>query len=77
MKWLSFSIPDDELFPTSAVIMEKLDDVLHVEKLTNQKNKGMIGSTRWLEMELEPGVSMKTFYWLEVLQPVYRANKEW
>ena len=31
----------------------------------NAKNKGMMGSTRWVEMELKPGVFMNNFYWLE------------
>jgi hypothetical protein len=38
---------------------------VHFEKLNNSRNRGMMGSTRWVKVEFKAGVSMNYFYWLE------------
>ena len=64
-KHVPLNIPDEELLHLCSCYGKPVDDIVHVEKLTNVRNKGMLGSTRWVEMELERGVSMENFYWLE------------
>ena len=46
-----------------------VDNKVNYEKLYKNRNKGMMGSTRWVEMELKAGVFMNNFYWfyLEML----------
>ena len=31
----------------------------------NKRNKGMMGATRWVEMELNQGICINNYYWLE------------
>ena len=38
---------------------------MEYEKLTNTKCAGLVGSTRFVDMEMNPGSSMMNFYWME------------
>ena len=42
-----------------------MDYVVHYEKLFNDKNRGMVGSTRFMDVELFHGASMFNYYWME------------
>ena len=42
-----------------------VDYMVHYERLYNDKNRGMMGGTRYVEVELFPGASMNNFYWME------------
>ena len=60
-----FNIPDEEIIELCKCYGSPINNKVHYEKLTNHRNRGMVGSTRFVEMELETGVSMNNFYWLE------------
>ena len=42
-----------------------LNNQVNYEMLHYNRNKGMMGGTRWVEMELHPGTCFKNFYWME------------
>ena len=58
-----FNIPDEEIIQLCRCYGNPLNNKVHYERLYNNRNKGMMGSTRWVEMELK--TSMNNFYWLE------------
>ena len=41
-----------------------VDYMVHYERLYNDKNRGMMGGTRYVEVELFPGTSMNNLYWM-------------
>ena len=58
-----FNIPDEEIIQLCKCYGSPLNNKVHYEKLFNSRNRGMMGSTRWVEMDLK--TSMNNFYWLE------------
>jgi hypothetical protein len=60
-----FNVPDEEIIQLCKCYGTPLNNKVHYEKLFNSRNRGMIGSTRYVEMEMEPGTIMNNFYWLE------------
>ena len=60
-----FSVPDEEIIQLCKSYGTPVNNRVHYEKLFNSRNRGMMGATRWVEMELKPGTSMNNFYWLE------------
>ena len=64
-KHVPLNIPDEELLHLGSHYGKLVDNTVHVERLTNVRNKGMLGSTKWIEVELNQGASMENFYWLE------------
>ena len=60
-----FNIPDEEIIELCKCYGNPLNNKVYYEILFNARNRGMMGGTRWVEMELQPGVSMYNFYWRE------------
>ena len=64
-KNVPLNIPDEEIVNLCETYGKPIDYVVHYEKLNNVRNKGMIGGTRFMEVELFPGACMNNFYWME------------
>ena len=64
-KNVPLNVPDDEIIHLCGTYGKPLDYIVHYEKLNNLRNKGMLGGTRYVEVELFPGASFNNFYWLE------------
>ena len=47
-KHVPLNIPDEELLRLCSFYGKPVDHIVHVERLTNMRNKGMAGSTRWI-----------------------------
>ena len=60
-----FNVPDEEIIQLCNSYGKPLNKKVYYEKLFNFRNRGMMGSTRWVEMELNEGCCMNNFYWLE------------
>ena len=60
-----FNVPDEEIIQLCNCYGKPVKNKVHYEKMFNSKNKGMTGGTRWVEMELKPGIFMNNYYWLE------------
>ena len=59
------NIPDEEIIHLVEVYGKPVDYTVHYEKLNNLKNKGMVGGTRYVDVEMFSGASMFNFYWME------------
>ena len=64
-KNVPLNIPDEEIVNLCETYGKPTDYIVHYEKMHNDKNRGMVGSTRSLEVELFPGASMFNYYWME------------
>ena len=64
-KNVPLNIPDEEIVHLCETYGKPTDYTVHYEKLTNNRNKGMVGGTRYMEVELFTGASMNNFYWME------------
>ena len=60
-----FNIPDEEVIELCKCYGTPVNNKVHYERLFNARNKGMMGGTRWVEMEMRPGVCFNNFYWME------------
>ena len=60
-----FNIPDEEIIQLCNCYGKTVNNEVHYERMYNSRNRGMVGSTRWVEMEFNPGCSMNNFYWLK------------
>ena len=60
-----FSVPDEEIIELCKCYGTPVNNRVHYEKMANMRNRGMVGSTRWVEMEFRDGVCMNNFYWVE------------
>ena len=58
------SIPDDEILHIAKTFCNPTDDIVHYEQM-NSKGKSIRSGTRYLEVELKPGVVLPTYFWLE------------
>ena len=64
-KNVPLNVPNEEILQLCNSYGKPLDNKVYFETLTNQRNKGMRGSTRFVDMELKKGASMMNYYWLE------------
>lgn len=64
-KNVPFNVPDEEIIQLCKAYGNPVNNKVNYEKMFNSRNKGMMGATRWVEMDLKHGVVMKNFYWLE------------
>ena len=64
-KNLPLNIPDEEIVNLVECYGKPVDYVVHYEKMNNNKNKGMVSGTRFIELELFSGASLNNFYWME------------
>ena len=60
-----FNIPDVEIIELCNCYGTPTNNKVNYEKLFNARNKGMMSGTRWVEMEMKPGISFNNFYWME------------
>ena len=58
------NVPDEELINLALCYGQPIGGVKR-EKLTNLKDKGKIGSSRTLDVVLNPGSAFENFYWME------------
>ena len=58
------SIPDDEILHIARTFCNPTDDIVYYEQM-NSKGKSIRSGTRYLEVELKPGVVLPTYFWLE------------
>ena len=68
-----FNIPDEEIIQLYRCYGTPLNNKVNYEKMHNNRNKGMVGSTRWVEMDLK--ANMNNFYWLEGPLPGDRGSR--
>ena len=64
-KNVPLNVPDEEIIHLCKCYGEPVDYKVHYEVLTNSKNKGMQGSTRFVDMKLSEGAAFENYYWLE------------
>ena len=64
-KNVPLNIPDEEIINLCEVYGKPVDYTVNYERLNNDKNRGMQGGTRYIDLELFQGASMNNFYWME------------
>jgi hypothetical protein len=64
-KNVPLNIPDEEIVNLCETYGKPVDYIVHYEKLYNLRNRGMLGGTRYIEVELFPGASLNNLYWME------------
>ena len=64
-KNVPLNVPDEEIIHLCKSYGEPTDFIVHYEVLSNLKNKGMTGSTRYVDMKLSKGAMFENYYWLE------------
>ena len=65
LKNVPLNIPDEEIIHLCECYGKPVDYIVHYEKLFNDKNRGMQGGTRYIDIELFQGASMNNYYWME------------
>ena len=61
-KNVPLNIPDEEILHLCETYGKAVDNIVHYEKLTNMKNRGMSGGNRFVDVEMFTGASMFNFY---------------
>ena len=64
-KNVPLNVPDEEILTLCAAYGKTMDNTVHYERLNNIKGRGLTGSTRYVDMELDQGKTFENFYWLE------------
>ena len=64
LKNVPFNIPDEEIINLCNCYGEPADNVVTYEK-PNRNSRGVMGSSRYVEMKLTPGKQLENFYWME------------
>ena len=64
-KNVPLNVPNEEILHLCRSYGTPCNNKVIYETLTNSRNKGMIGSTRFVDMEFARGKSMMNYYWLE------------
>ena len=64
-KYVPLNVPDEEILHLCDCYGTPLENKVHYETLTNNKNMGMTGSTRYVDVVLRAGASFENYYWLE------------
>ena len=64
-KNVPLNVPNEELIHLCKSYGNPLDNKVYFETLSNSRNKGMKGSTRYVDIELKKGASMMNYYWME------------
>jgi hypothetical protein len=59
------NVPDEDIIELCKCYGSPVNNIVNYERMFNMRNRGMMGSTRWVEMELKSGVCMNNFYWME------------
>ena len=61
-KNVPINVPNEEILHLCKQYGKPLDNKVYFETLTNSRNKGMRGSTRYVDVELSKGSSMMNYY---------------
>ena len=64
-KNVPLNVPDEEILHLCKSYGTPCDNKVYSEVLTNQRNRGMKGSTRFVDMEFNKGRCMMNYYWME------------
>ena len=64
-KNVPLNVPDEEILTLCAAYGKAVDSCVQYERLNNIKGRGLTGSTRYVDMELESGQTFENFYWME------------
>ena len=64
-KNVPLNIPDEEVIQLAETYGKPVDYIVHYERLNNYKNRGMMGGTRFIDVELFTGAALNNFYWME------------
>ena len=64
-KNVPLNVPDEEILHLCLCYGSPVDHKVHVEKLTNSRNKGMPGSNRYVDMHIKDSMSFENYYWME------------
>ena len=64
-KNVPLNIPDEEIVHLCESYGKPVDYTVYYERLNNDKNRGMQGGTRYVDLELFQGASLNNFYWME------------
>jgi hypothetical protein len=59
-----FNIPDEELINLCECYGEPVDYIVGYEK-ASKNSRGVMGSSRYVDMKLKPGKQLENFYWME------------
>ena len=59
------NVPDEEIINLCLCYGTPIDNKVSYEVLTNAKNRGQTGSTRYVDMEFEKDMIMENYYWME------------
>ena len=59
------NVPDEEIIELCNCYGKPVNNQVFYELLSNSKNKGHTGSTRYVDMEFTQGMVMQNYYWME------------
>ena len=59
------NVPDEEILTLCACYGKAVDNKVHYEKLNNIRGRGLTGSTRYVDMQLNQGTCFENYYWME------------
>ena len=59
------NVPDEEILTLCACYGKSVDSTVHYERLNNIRGRGLTGSTRYVDIELEEGKTFENYYWME------------
>ena len=64
-KNVPLNVPDEEIINLCLCYGTPIDNKVSYEVLTNAKNRGQTGSTRYVDIEFEKDMIMENYYWME------------
>ena len=69
------NVPDEELLHLAYHYGKPVNDVVTREVLTNVKSRGIKGSARYIDMNLDDGKTLENYYWMEGPLPGDRGRR--
>ena len=64
-KNVPINVPNEEILHLCKCYGTPVDNKVFYETMSNQRNRGMRGSTRYVDIEFNKGFSMMNYYWME------------
>ena len=64
-KNVPLNVPDEEILNLCACYGKPAENKVQYERLNNIKGRGLTGSTRYVDMQLNKGVCFENYYWME------------
>ena len=64
-KNVPLNVPDEEVLTLCACYGRVVDRIVQYERLNNIRGRGLTGSTRFVDVELEEGKTLENYYWME------------